>query len=169
MDNKNKSLYYLSDLSDYKVASDDPDVRGWKVNDKDQRVIGKVDNLLVNKNTKRVVYLDIEVDQSIIDSDHQVYTGVQNHDGVHEFLNEKGENHLILPIGLVTLDKDSKKVHTQNVDFQTFAASKRYAKGIDFDRDYELAVLSNYKRNENRGDWLEGDNLYEDDVFVRKY
>ena len=169
MENKNRTLYYLSELSDYKVASDDPDVRGWKVNDREQRCIGKVDNLLVNKNTKRVVYLDIEVDQSIIDSDHQVYTGVQSRDGVHEFLNEKGENHLILPIGLVTLDKDTKKVHTQSVDFQTFASAKRYAKGNDFNREYELAVLSNYDRNEDRGAWLEGDNLYDDDVFIKKY
>lgn len=169
MTSKNKSLYYLSELSDYKVASDDPDVRGWKVNDKDQRCIGKVDNLLVNKNTERVVYLDIEVDQSIIDTNHEVYTGVQKHQGVHEFLNEKGENHLILPIGLVTLDKEAKKVHTQNVDFQTFAATKRYTKGNEFDRNYELAVLSSYDRTENRGEWLEGDHLYDDDVFVRKY
>ncbi len=59
----NKHLFYLNELSDYKVASDDPDVRGWKVKDSDNRVIGKVDNLLVNKNTERVVYLDVVLDK----------------------------------------------------------------------------------------------------------
>lgn len=51
-DEKNRSLFYLDELSDYKVKSGDPDVRGWHVKDKDQRVIGKVENLLVNKNTE---------------------------------------------------------------------------------------------------------------------
>lgn len=70
MKNEEKHLYNLDELSDYKVASDDPDVRSWEVRDADNRVIGKVDNLLVNKTARRVVYLDVEVDNTIIDAKH---------------------------------------------------------------------------------------------------
>lgn len=37
--NNTKNLYYLDELSDYKVSSDDSDVRGWEVKDTDERVI----------------------------------------------------------------------------------------------------------------------------------
>ena len=46
---KERNLYYLEELSDYKVADSDKDVRGWEVKDIDGRTVGKVDNLLVNK------------------------------------------------------------------------------------------------------------------------
>jgi len=49
MDKSNKNLYYLNELSDYTVDGDYSDVRGWEVKDRDERTIGKVDNLLVNE------------------------------------------------------------------------------------------------------------------------
>lgn len=165
MNKKDKTLYYLNELSDYKVAEGDPDIRGWKVNDRDQRTIGKVDNLLVNKNTQRVVYIDVEVDSSIIDANHIPYSKSAN-DGVHEFLNKDGENHLIIPIGMVTLDEDSKKVHTQNINHQTFAETKRTVKNHNIDRDYELWVLESYNRSDDS--YPAGDELYERGEFQRR-
>lgn len=165
-DKKDKSLFYLNELSDYKVHSDDPDVRGWKVNDKDQRYIGTVDNLLVNKNTERVVYLDVELDTSIMEANHKPYSSSANNDGVHEFLNKDGENHLIIPIGMVTLDEDSKKVHTEKVDHKTFAETKRMEKGKNIDREYELWVLESYNRAGNT--YPAGDELYERGEFIPK-
>jgi hypothetical protein len=73
MTDKNKNLYYLHELSDYKVADDYADVRDWEVIDADKRTIGKVDGLLVNKDAERVVYLDVEVDTSLIEAGHQSY------------------------------------------------------------------------------------------------
>jgi len=165
-DKKDKSLFYLNELSDYKVDSDDPDVRGWKVNDKDQRFIGTVDNLLVNKNTERVVYLDVELDTSIIEANHQPYSSSASNDGVHEFLNKDGENHLIIPIGMVTLDEDAEKVHTENVGHKTFAETKRIEKGETIDREYELWVLESYNRDGNT--FPAGDELYERGEFIPK-
>ena len=143
MKDKNKNLYYLHDLSDYKVADDYADVRDWEVIDADKRTIGKVDGLLVNKEAERVVYLDIEVDKSLIEAGHQTYTNPANK-GVHEFLNKDGENHLIIPIGMVTLDVDNKKVHSKQIDYTTFAKTKRFKKGDDLERSYELMVLPHY-------------------------
>ena len=141
-----KHLYYLHELSDFKVDSDDPDVRGWPVKDVDTKVVGKVDNLLVNKEKLRVVYLDVEVDQSIIDANHDPY-GKPASDDVHEFLNKDGENHLILPIGLARLNVDEKFVYTDRINHKTFAETKRYEKGHDIKRDYEVVVLESYNRD----------------------
>lgn len=144
-ENKNKHLFYLNELSDYKIASDDPDVRGWQVKDKDNRVIGKVDNLLVNKQTERVVYLDVEVDNSIIEANHDPYGQPADSD-VHEFINKEGENHIIIPVGLVNLNDDQNFVYTDRINHQTFAETKRIEKGAAVNREYEVVVLDSYDR-----------------------
>lgn len=140
-----KHLYYLNELSDFKVDSDDPDVRGWVVKDVDNRTVGKVDNLLVSKEKKRVLYLDIEVDTSIIDANHDPYG--KSSSEVHEFINKDGENHLILPIGMARLNLDEKYVYSDKLNHQTFAETKRMEKGYDVDRDYEVVVLESYNRD----------------------
>lgn len=164
MANENKTLYYLEDLSGYKVASEYSDVRGWEVKDANHRTIGKVDHLMVNKNTERVVYLDVEVDNSIIEEGHDPYAEPAN-EGVHEFLNKDGENHLIIPIGLAHIDEENKWVVTQKIDTDTFARTKRFRKGDDFDFEYERNVLRTY-----RGDTAEYDveDEYNDDNFYNR-
>lgn len=146
-DNK-KHLYYLHELSNYKIADGYPDVRGWDVKDFDNRVIGKVDNLLVNKDSLRVVYLDIEVDKSIIDAKHDPYGRPSNLD-VKEFVNKDGENHIILPIGMVDLNSDSKYVYTDIIDHKTFSETKRIRKGDTIGRNYENMVMSSYGRSKS--------------------
>ncbi len=148
-ENKNKNLYYLNELSDYKVSSDDPDVRGWQVKDADNRVIGKVDNLLVNKEIEKVLYLDVEVDSTIIEANHDPY-GKPANEGVHEFINKDGENHIIIPVGLVNLNTDQNFVYTDTINYQTFAETKRFAGGHNINRDYEVVVLDTYGRDKDR-------------------
>jgi hypothetical protein len=148
MKDKNKNLYYLHELSDYKVADDYADVRDWEVIDADKRTIGQVDGLLVSKDAECVVYLAVEVDPSIIKAGHETYA-VPANKGVHEFLNEDGENHLIVPIGMVTLDEENKKVHSKQIDYSTFAKTKRFKNGIDLERSYELMILPHYLPDNN--------------------
>lgn len=143
---KDKYLYYLDELPDYKVAHKHHDVRGWIVKDKDNRVIGKVDNLLVNKNLEKVVYLDVEVDESIIEANHDPYGQPANPE-IREFINKKGENHIIVPIGLVSINEDPDYVYTDSINYQTFAETKRMEHRTAVDRDYEEVVLRSYNRN----------------------
>lgn len=143
MSENNKNLYYLDDLSNYKVTSDDSDVRGWEVKDADNRTIGKVDGLLANKKNKRVVYLDIEVDESLIEEGHEVYETPAS-EGTHEFTNKEGENHLIIPIGLVNLNEEHKKVLTDEINYSTFTKTKRFTKGAELERRYEVIVFEQY-------------------------
>ncbi|WP_373518004.1 photosystem reaction center subunit H [Pricia sp.] len=141
-----KHLYYLSELSDYKIAGGYPDVRNWEVKDKALRKIGAVKNLLVNKNTQRVVYLDVEVDNTIIDANHDPYGRPANSE-IREFINEKGENHVIIPIGLVDLNTDQEYVFAEKIDHKTFAETKRIREDTVIERDYENAVLDSYGRS----------------------
>ena len=143
MTNKNKNLYYLHELSDYKVADEYANVRDWEVIDADKRTIGRVDGMLVNKQAELVVYLDVEVDASLIEAGHQTYATPAN-ECVHEFLNKDGENHLIIPIGMVTLDEYNKKVYTDQINYTTFSKTKRFKKGDEIQKSYELMVLPHY-------------------------
>lgn len=162
MTKEEKHLYNLDELSHYKVASDDPDVRGWEVRDADNRVIGKVDSLLVNKPTKRVVYLDVEVDNSIIDAKHDPYSRPQNKD-IRQFVNKDGENHVILPIGMVSLAVDQKMVQAHAINHRTFSETKRFKKGDQLNRSYEAIVLDSYTR-----DNLPPETVYEDEDFYNR-
>lgn len=148
MKNENKHLYYLEELSDYEVDSHYSDVTGWPVKDLNGRVIGKVDNLLVNKELERVVYLDVEVDRTIIEAKHDPYGRPSNIE-IREFVNKDGENHIIIPIGMVSIEDDLKYVYTESIDHQTFSETKRVNRGSHIDRDYEKVVLSSYNRELN--------------------
>jgi hypothetical protein len=109
---KHKNLFVLEDLPDYQVAENYSDVRGWDVKDADNRTIGKVDHLLANKSTKRVVYLDVEMDKALIEDGYKTYLN-RVREGVHEFLNKEGENHLIIPIGMAVIDVENKLIKTR--------------------------------------------------------
>ena len=163
-DKKERNLYYLQELSDYKVADGYKDVRGWQVKDVDGRFIGEVDNLIVNKNTERVVYLDVAVDESIIAANYKPYS-TKAKSGVHDFINEDGENHMIIPIGMANLDEDNEIVSTNDINHETFAQTKRVRKGTPIYRDYETAVLDNYTRPKQDRTYPEDDEFYKRKEF----
>lgn len=162
--NKNRNLYYLEELSDYKVADSDKDVRGWKVKDANGKTIGEVDNLIVNKNTERVVYLSVQVDESIISANHRPYS-TKAKDGVHDFINKEGENQVIIPIGMATLDLKNQTVSTKKIDHETFAQTKRLKKGSPVNRDYEVDVFNSYTRPETETNYPDDDTFYKRDEF----
>jgi hypothetical protein len=163
MDKDKKDLFYLDELSDYKVADNYTDVRGWDVKDADGRVVGFVDNLLVSKTAERVVYLDVEVDVSIIEKGHDVYG--KSSTGIHEFLNKDGENHLIIPIGMATISRDRKDIVTNGITHDSFSKTKRFAKGFLIDPDYEVATYTNYRSEPDGNQIVFDDNFYNREGF----
>lgn len=56
-------LVRLGDLSGYKVADGDPDPRGWEVVTQDGRRIGKVEDLIVDREAERAHYLDVHLQE----------------------------------------------------------------------------------------------------------
>jgi sporulation protein YlmC with PRC-barrel domain len=168
MEDKNRNLYYLNDLSDYKVADGYPDVRGWEVVDAEGRRVGNVDGLLVNKNRERVIYLDVEVNKDVIEEGHRPFA-TPDKKGVHEFINKDGEDHVIVPIGVASIDEDNNRVCTNEINRETFAKTKRFNRGSDIDRSAELIVFTTYFPNEDVSrDNNSGDRFYDRREFRRE-
>lgn len=143
MKDDKRNLYYLHDLNDYKVADDYADVRDWEVIDADGRTVGKVEGLLVNKEAERVVYLDASLEPSVIEEGYKILETPAT-EGIHGFKNKEGDDHVIIPIGVVRIDEEKKKVHTDHIDHRTFATTKRFGKGNEVDRDTELIIFTHY-------------------------
>ena len=166
MNEENKHLYYPNELSNYEFTSELPDVRGWKVKDLDRKTIGKVDDLLVNKELEQAVYLDIQVDDSIL-LDEEIAD-----EGRSEFINEEGEDHLLLPVGMVSVDETKNEIITDEIGHRVFANVKRRRKEAPIDRDYEEMLLGSYDQNdeplvENRADKSYISNFYHRKEFAR--
>lgn len=53
-------------LHNHRIASGDPDVRGWEVVGSDGRTLGRVHDLLVDTGSQRVRYLDVELDRDLL-------------------------------------------------------------------------------------------------------
>ncbi len=168
MTDTNKNLFNLDELSGYKVAENYSDVRGWDVKDANNRTVGKVDHLLVNKTAERVVYLDVEVDESVIEDGHNTYQNRVS-EGVHQFLNKDGENHLIIPIGMAVIDEENKLVNTSQINSSTFAKTKRFKKGDVIDFGYELNVLSHYRGDNTIQSLNVVDGFYDRDEFRNSF
>lgn len=146
--NRNENLHYLDELSDYEVSDSDKDVRGWTVKDANDNTIGEVDNLLVSKANNKVVYLDVEVDKSILEENQRPYSATAE-DSRDDYRNKEGENHVIVPIGMAHLNTDDDIVTTSKISRDIFARTKRIKKGSRINRDYETNVLESYSRSEN--------------------
>jgi len=144
MEKKDRNLYRLDELSDYKIASNYSDIRGWKIVDAENHTIGKVDNLWVNKDMQRVVYVDVNLDKRLIeDSRNEVHDVIANDSG-KEFVYKDGDSHIIIPIGSVTINKDTKIVMANKIGYDTFRKTSRYDRQHNFDRNYERNVLNSY-------------------------
>lgn len=168
MADDNRTLFYLDELSDHKVASDYPDVRGWKLNDAQDRTIGKIDDLLAHKKAQRVVYLDVEVDEDLIEEGHEPLERSAGK-GVHEFINKDGENHLIVPIGLASIDEENKVVRCDSVNRETFKKTKRFNKSEPIQREYEVMVIETYVHDVDRNaNSRTDDSFYDRDEYRRR-
>lgn len=113
-------------LDDVKVASDDPDPRGWKVTGSDGREIGKVDYLLGDTERMRVVYLVVAVDREIFGKDR----------------------HVLVPVGHADLDLDGKRVRVDALDRQRLDVLEPYSEeGGPLEREREERLLRTYSES----------------------
>ena len=58
-------LRRLRDLPDFEMATGDPDPRGWLVRGGDGQPFGTVTELLVDPETRRVLYLNVQLDRGL--------------------------------------------------------------------------------------------------------
>ncbi|MET4075743.1 PRC-barrel domain-containing protein [Hymenobacter sp. UYCo722] len=117
---ENSVLRRLRDLTDFEVADDNPDVRGWTVRGNDGRALGAVFELIVDVEAMKVRYLDIELDSSFHINEH--------------------ENHILLPIGAASLDDDGDNVFVPALNAESVLKYPPYVE-IQVTRTYETAML----------------------------
>jgi hypothetical protein len=104
----------------------------------------------------------------VIEEGHNTYQASVG-DGVHEFLNQDGENHLIIPIGMAILDEENKLVNAKKIDSSTFAKTKRFKKGDVIGFDYELDVVRHYKGDKSIHSSNAVDGFYDREEFHNSF
>lgn len=113
------ALCRLKDMEDYTVADKNPDVRGWKVMGSNGSEIGRVDDLIVDKDALKVRYIDVDLDSDIFD----------------------GDRHMLIPIGVAEIDQREDHVHIPTLDRALVKKIPAY-KGGQVTRDYEETLLN---------------------------
>jgi uncharacterized protein (TIGR02271 family) len=112
----------LDQMDDFKVADGDPDVRGWTVLGSDNRKIGKVDNLLIDRSAMKVRYLDVDVDNDLV---------------------EDRDRHVLIPIGYARLNNDDDSILVQEMASTDVATLPAYDQS-GMTRDYETSVRQRF-------------------------
>lgn len=116
MDSMTDRIVPLDQLNDFKVAEGDPDVRGWDVLSSDGRKIGEVDNLLVDTTAMKVRYLDVDIEQGLLENDP--------------------DRHILIPIGYARLDEDDDQIFVDRLTATTLKEIPAYRAG-SLTREYE--------------------------------
>lgn len=112
-------LIPLTSSKDFKVAKDNPDVRGWRVVGSDGERLGVVKDLIVDTTEMKVRYLAITADT--------------------RFYNDNYDHYLLVPIGSAALDKKGSNVFISNIDSRSIVNYPTYHGGPITD-EYEYAV-----------------------------
>ena len=120
---RNKNLKFVDNLSDYKVHHDDTDIRGFKVRSSTGEIIGEVEGLLADVPAKLVRYVEIEVEDDVIER-HTL--GKYSAD----------DKHVLVPIGLVNINSD-KTVDLYGIGLQHFIDYPRYNRSYGYTTQYE--------------------------------
>jgi len=117
-DRKDGWLYKLSEVKDFEISPNNPDVRGWTLIGLDGERIGKVSDLIVDTKAQKVRYLDIEVDKDVaIGKDH----------------------HVLIPIGTARLHKNDNNVLVEGVDRHNIGQYPMFD-GVTITPEYEQAL-----------------------------
>lgn len=123
-DRDNPYLARLKDLKDYKVASDDPDVRGWTIVSGDNENIGKVDELIVDTKRMKVRYLVVDVAEN--------------------FAADKKDHYMLVPIGAARLHEKNNDVIVSGITTRNTSNYPVY-RGDTISRNYENSIRRFYE------------------------
>ena len=113
-------LRRLRDLTDFEVADENPDVRGWTVRGSDGQELGTVFELIVEPEAMKVRYLDVELDSRFRLNEH--------------------ENHILLPIGVASVDEDGDNVFVPALNAESVLNYPTYNE-IQITREHEEEML----------------------------
>lgn len=114
-ENKYSNLEELGG-SGFEIADGQPDVRGWDVIDGEGLKIGEVEEVLFNRESQKVRYLVVDIDDNELNLTHT--ETAEKHPGI-----------VLIPIGLAELDEDEDEILVPDVTAEQIAALPPYEKG----------------------------------------
>ncbi|MCP9237579.1 PRC-barrel domain-containing protein [Lewinella sp. JB7] len=121
----NSRLKFLDEISGYKVHHDDVDPRGYTVKLQSGESIGEVEGLLADTDAKLVRYVEVEIDDDII----------ERHD--RDLYNEK-DRHVLVPVGLIRIDQDDRSVVVSGIPYDRFNNYPRYERDRGYTTSHEI-------------------------------
>lgn len=145
----NKSLKFVDNIDDYKVHDNDVDIRGFTVKLLTGEVIGQVEGLLADVSAKLVRYVEIEVEDDIVDR----YTA--------DLYNDEDRN-ILIPIGLITIDSNKKTIFVNGVGVEDMINYPRFNRTKGYTTNYEIET------NNFLSDFHEFGNTYRRSIFDTK-
>lgn len=121
----NDRVVPLNQLEDYEVAEGDPDVRGWEVLASDGRSVGRVEELIVDKDALKVRYLEVGLGDDLFDS-----------------ASGRAGN-ILIPIGNARLDQADDRIFVDSMDSSGLASLPAFTAG-PITRDYESEIRGRF-------------------------
>lgn len=122
---RNKNLKFVDNLANYKVHENDVDIRDFTVKLSTGEVIGEVEGLLADVSAELVRYVEIEVEDDIVNR----YTAD---------LYDADDKNLLMPIGLISIDADSKTVTLNGIGVEHMINYPRFNRKSGYTTNYEI-------------------------------
>jgi sporulation protein YlmC with PRC-barrel domain len=117
---KDDNLEYLKNLDDHVIEWNEPDIRGWEMIGADGESMGKVHDLVIKKEDKKVVYADMHLNTELTE----------------------GENdHAMIPVGFIDIDDEKEKVKIDVIGRKHSELIPKY-NGGEIYKDYEDLMAS---------------------------
>ena len=143
---RNENLQFVDDLSNYKVHHDDTDIRGFKLKTTNGENIGEVEGLLADVPAKLVRYVEVEIDDSIINR----YNG-------NTYTSD--DRHALIPIGIINIDSTTRSVFVNGLLLEHLIDYPRYNRNQGYTTRYEIDT------NDYLADRHEYGSSYDRDTF----
>ncbi len=139
---ESRGLCKLKDLKNYKIIKPDYDVRGWNVLSSDKKSIGIIDEIIIDPELKKALYLDIYLHSDIK-------------------INSKSR-HLFAPINMIKFDLKTESVILINI--KTVTSLRKTETGNE---SVKIEGQKNQNEIANPGDLesINDDDFYDNEFF----
>lgn len=148
---KRTRINHLKELnhSNYKIADNQPHIDDWKIIDRSDRKVGKVHDMLFDKDRMKVRY---------------IITNLKN----GEIMDE--DRKVLIPIGQAQLDTNNKRVIVPNITRDHLSRLPKYDKADNLTQEDETLILNTFTGTTstaayNRDTFYENDNFNEDKFY----
>lgn len=142
---KTTRINHLKELnhSDYKIADDEPKIDNWKIVERSDKKVGKVHDMLFDKDRKQVRYIVTNLkDGEIMNDDRKV----------------------LIPIGQAQLDTSNEKVIVPNITRDHLSRLPKYEKADNLTQEHETLILETFTGSKSTTPYNR-ETFYNNDMF----